>query len=205
MQLTSTSFTSNQRIPGEFAFAVADPATHVRLSSNRNPHLRWTGLPAGTKSVVLICVDRDVPTRPDEVNKEGHVVPASLPRTNFYHWVVVDMPPTVTEIAAGSCSEGITARGKQKPLGPNGARQGVNDYTGWFAGDAEMKGIYRGYDGPCPPWNDELLHHYYFILYATDLESCPVEGDFTGHDVLAAIRGHVLAEAALIGTYALNP
>jgi Raf kinase inhibitor-like YbhB/YbcL family protein len=205
MQLTSNSFTSNQRIPGEFAFGVPDSATHVRLSSNRNPHLRWTGVPAGTRSVALICVDRDVPTRPDDVNKERHVVPADLPRTNFYHWVVVDIPPTMTEIAAGSWSEGVTARGKQNSQGPSGARHGVNDYTGWFAGDPEMKGIYRGYDGPCPPWNDELLHHYYFILYATNLERCPVEGDFTGHDVLAAIRGHVLAEAALIGTYALNP
>lgn len=68
-----------------------------------------------------------------------------------------------------------------------------------------MKGTYRGYDGPCPPWNDTLLHHYYFILYATSLDRCAVAGDFSGHDVLTAIRGHVLAEAALIGTYAINP
>jgi Raf kinase inhibitor-like YbhB/YbcL family protein len=205
MQLTSNSFETKQRIPGEFAFGVPDPVSHVRLSSNRNPHLRWTGVPAGTRSLALICVDRDVPTRPDDVNKEGRVVPASLPRTNFYHWVMVDIPPSVTEIAAGAYSEGVTARGKQKPQGPSGSRQGVNDYTGWFAGDADMKGTYRGYDGPCPPWNDELLHHYYFILYATDLERCVVDRDFTGHDALAAIRGHVLAEAALIGTYAINP
>jgi Raf kinase inhibitor-like YbhB/YbcL family protein len=205
MQLTSNSFEAKQRIPGEFAFGVPDPVSHVRLSSNRNPHLRWTGVPAGTRSLALICVDRDVPTRPDDVNKEGRVVPASLPRTNFYHWVMVDIPASVTEIAAGACSEGVTARGKQNPQGPSGSRQGVNDYTGWFAGDADMKGTYRGYDGPCPPWNDELLHHYYFILYATDLEHCAVDRDFTGHDALAAIRGHVLAEAALIGTYAINP
>ena len=67
------------------------------------------------------------------------------------------------------------------------------------------KGQWFGYDGPCPPWNDELLHHYHFVLYATDLARCPVEGAFTGAQVEAAIKGHVLAEARLTGTYSLNP
>jgi Raf kinase inhibitor-like YbhB/YbcL family protein len=150
-------------------------------------------------------VDTDVPTRPDDVNQEGRFVPASLPRAEFYHWVMVDLPPSVQEIAAGSCSEGITPRGKQSPAGPAGSRQGLNDYTQWFAGDADMGGRYFGYDGPCPPWNDELLHHYHFMLYATDLERCPLEGAFTGPQVRAALAGHVLAEARLTGTYSLNP
>ena len=68
-----------------------------------------------------------------------------------------------------------------------------------------MGGQYFGYDGPCPPWNDELLHHYHFVLYATDLARCPVEGAFTGQQVEQAIAGHVLAEARLTGTYSLNP
>jgi Raf kinase inhibitor-like YbhB/YbcL family protein len=205
MQLTSTSFTHGQRIPAEFAFGVPDPVQHLRLGSNRNPHLRWTGVPPGARSLVLTCVDTDVPTRADDVNKEGHVVPASLPRAEFHHWTMIDIPPSVAEIAAGACSEGIVPRGKQSPLGPAGARQGINDYTLWFAGDAEMNGRYFGYDGPCPPWNDALLHHYHFVLYATDLERCPLEGAFTGPQVAAAIAGHVLAEARLIGTYSLNP
>ena len=68
-----------------------------------------------------------------------------------------------------------------------------------------MGGDYGGYDGPCPPWNDEILHHYHFILYATDLDKCPVEEHFTAQQVQAAIDGHVLAEAQLTGIYALNP
>jgi phosphatidylethanolamine-binding protein (PEBP) family uncharacterized protein len=68
-----------------------------------------------------------------------------------------------------------------------------------------MSGQYFGYDGPCPPWNDELLHHYHFDLYATDLERCPVEGAFTGQQVLGAIAGHVLVQSRLTGTYSLNP
>ena len=205
MQLMSSSFGHRQRMPEEFAFCAPDPATHVRMSRNRNPHLRWTGVPSTAKSLVLVCVDTDVPTRPDDVNQEGRVVPASLPRTDFYHWLMVDIPPTVSAIRAGQCSDGIVARGKTARAGPAGSRPGVIDYTLWFAGDTEMGGRYLGYDGPCPPWNDELLHHYHFILFATDLARCPVEGAFTGQQVRAAIDGHVLAEARLTGVYSLNP
>jgi Raf kinase inhibitor-like YbhB/YbcL family protein len=205
MQLMSSSFGHGQRIPLEYAFGVPDPIDHLRLGANRNPHLRWSGAPSTTRSLVLVCVDTDVPTRGDDVNQAGRVVPASLPRTDFYHWLMVDIPPTVHEIAAGACSDGIVARGKRTPAGPAGARQGLNDYTSWFAGDADMGGDYLGYDGPCPPWNDELLHHYHFVLYATDLERCPVDGPFTPAALRAAIAGHVLAEARLTGTYSLNP
>jgi Raf kinase inhibitor-like YbhB/YbcL family protein len=205
VHLLSSSFTQGQRIPAEFAFCAPDPAQHARMSTNRNPHLHWTGVPSTARSLVLLCVDTDVPTRPDDVNKEGRIVPADLPRTNFHHWVMVDIPPHVGDIAAGSASDGITARGKREPRGPAGSRQGLNDYTLWFAGDAEMDGKYFGYDGPCPPWNDALLHHYHFVLYATDLARCPVDGDFTGQQVKDAIAEHVLAEARLTGTYTLNP
>lgn len=205
MQLMSSSFGHNQRIPEDFAFGAPDPAAHVRLSSNRNPHLRWTGVPSTARSLVLICVDTDVPTRPDDVNQEGRVVPADLPRADFFHWVMVDIPPTVSEIKAASCADGIVPHGKQSPAGPAGSRQGINDYTSWFAGDPAMSGQWFGYDGPCPPWNDSLLHHYHFILYATDLPRCPVDGDFTGQQVRQAIANHILAEAKLTGTYALNP
>ena len=92
-----------------------------------------------------------------------------------------------------------------RPRAILGGRHGVNDYTAWFAGDESMKGDYHGYDGPCPPWNDEMLHHYVFTLYALDVARCAVEGRFTGPDVRAAITGHVLAEAKLTGTYSLNP
>jgi hypothetical protein len=64
-----------------------------------------------------------------------------------------------------------------------------------------MEGQYFGYDGPCPPWNDTIVHHYWFTVYALDLPRCPVEGVVTGPEVLAAIEGHVLAKAAIMGTY----
>jgi len=205
MQLTSASFLSDQPIPEEFAFGAPDPVLHVRLAANNNPQLKWTGAPADTRSFALICVDSDVPTKPDDVNQEGRLVPASLPRGKFYHWVMIDIPASVTEIGAGECSNGVVAGGKKELRGPRGSRQGVNDYTGWFANDADMAGTYRGYDGPCPPWNDMIVHHYAFTLYALSCERVPVEGDFTAPQVLDAIRRHVLAEATLVGTYSLNP
>nr|WP_298727799.1 YbhB/YbcL family Raf kinase inhibitor-like protein [uncultured Steroidobacter sp.] len=205
MKLTSSSFQHDQPIPEKFAFGAPDPVLHIRLTDNYNPHLQWRDAPAQTRSFALICVDPDVPTRPDDVNQEGRSVPASLPRTDFYHWVMVDIPPQTTEIKAGECSSGIVAGGKQELGGPAGSRQGVNDYTGWFAGDADMKGTYRGYDGPCPPWNDEIVHHYNFTVYALDCARAPVEGDFTGQQVLQAIRPHILAQATLTGTYSNNP
>jgi Raf kinase inhibitor-like YbhB/YbcL family protein len=205
MNVTSSSFENGAPIPGEFAFCVPDPSTHAVFGPNRNPALEWDDVPDGTSSFVLICHDRDVPTKPDDVNQEGREVPADLPRADFYHWVLVDLPGEVRSLEAGAFSSGVTARGKGADPGAHGTRPGVNDYTGWFAGDADMGGTYFGYDGPCPPWNDAIIHHYVFTLYATDLDHCPVEGDFTGPDVLSAIEGHVLAEAAIVGTYTLNP
>ncbi|SNT26510.1 hypothetical protein SAMN06265795_12028 [Noviherbaspirillum humi] len=207
MKLWSDSFQDGERIPGEYAFAVIDPATHVTLSANRNPHLAWSGLPAGTRSLALICHDVDVPSRGDDVNQEGRTVPADLPRVDFFHWVLVDLPAEMPPIAAGQFSSGVTARGKSGPdvPGAGGARQGINDYTGWFAGDPSMSGDYYGYDGPCPPWNDSLIHHYVFTLYALDVERLEVEGKFTGQQVRQAMQGHVLGQASITGTYTLNP
>ncbi len=68
-----------------------------------------------------------------------------------------------------------------------------------------MAGNYFGYDGPCPPWNDSIVHHYHFTLYALDFERSPVGGEFTSYSVLEAMEGHILETAILTGTYSLNP
>ena len=205
MKLTSQSFRDGGAIPGRCAFAVPDEASHVRLSGNRNPELSWAGAPAGTKSYALLCIDPDAPTRPDDVNQEGRSVPRSLPRAEFMHWAIVDIPASVTRLDEGACSQGVTPRGKKQLQGPAGSRQGLNDYTGWFAGDKDMAGTYLGYDGPCPPWNDELPHHYRFEVHALDLAHCPVSDPFTVADVRKAIAGHALARAHITGLYSLNP
>jgi Raf kinase inhibitor-like YbhB/YbcL family protein len=205
MKLSSSSITEGQPIPGDFAFCVPAEEGHVSLGANRNPHLAWSDLPAGAQSLVLICHDPDVPSRADDVNQEGREVPADLPRVDFAHWVLVDLKSDRNGIGEGEFCSQVTARGKPGPEGPDGTRHGINNYTDWFADDAEMSGDYYGYDGPCPPWNDSIVHHYHFTLYALDVPRCPVDGRFGRDDVLSAIEGHVLAQAEIVGTYCLNP
>lgn len=205
MKLTSTSFSDQSFIPPRYAFGKIDHQMHVALSDNINPQFTWEDVPTGTQSFVLICHDVDVPSRPDDVNQEGREIPSTLPRVDFYHWVVVDIAASVRSISEGVYSHGISPRGKGGPIAPLDTRQGVNDYTVWFASDRDMSGDYFGYDGPCPPWNDTILHHYVFTLYALDIERVPLEGSFNGPQVLDAIQGHVLAKAAMTGIYTLNP
>lgn len=205
MQLKSNSFENNRRIPEQCAFGIMDPVDHMQLGANRNPQLSWSGVPEAAKSLVLLCIDPDVPSSAENINQEGKTISADLPRVDFTHWAMIDIAAKDSSIAEGECSDNVTAGGKKSPAGPGNSRQGINDYTSFMAGDADMGGEYFGYDGPCPPWNDERLHHYHFILYATDLDTCPVQDTFTAEDVKRAIESHILAEARLIGTYSLNP
>jgi Raf kinase inhibitor-like YbhB/YbcL family protein len=205
VELHSDSFGDGERIPDANVFGVSDPVTHVAFGPNRNPHLAWTGAPEATRSFALICHDRDVPTKPDDVNQEGREVPEDLPRADFFHWVVIDLPPAVGEIEEGSFAEGVVERGRDTADSPYGCRQGANDYTGWFEGDEAMAGLYTGYDGPCPPWNDRRVHTYEFTVWALDTDRLDLPDAFTGADVRRAIEGHVLDSASITGTYAINP
>jgi Raf kinase inhibitor-like YbhB/YbcL family protein len=209
MKLWSDSWINGERIPIRFAAGKPGPNGSAVLSDNINPHLAWSEVPSGTLSFALICHDFDVPSRADDVNQKGREVPADLPRVDFFHWVMIDLPAQRTEIGQGTFSHGgLTAHGKSGPAvtvaGFEAARQGLNDYTGWFAGDAEMAGNYFGYDGPFPPFNDSLIHHYVFTVYALSIARTAVEGNFTGAQVRQAIYPHILAEATHSGTYTLN-
>ncbi|WP_297835426.1 YbhB/YbcL family Raf kinase inhibitor-like protein [Pseudomonas sp.] len=206
MQLKSQSFIDGEKIPGEFAFAIPDSSSHIKLSSNLNPHLAWSDVPEGTRSFVVICHDPDVPSQGDDVNQEGREVSASLPRVDFFHWILLDIPSSVSEISAGSQSNAVKPHGKPGPTTPEGWRHGINDYTSWFAGDEQMQGTYFGYDGPCPPWNDALIHRYVFTVYAISVPKLTVEADLTGANVrLALTSSVVLGQANLTGLYSLNP
>lgn len=199
MQIRSDSFEQRGAIAAEFAMGAA-----AGFGGNRNPHLAWDDVPDGTRSFALLCIDTDAPTDPSLAGKEGVEIPVDHPRGDFVHWVMADIPADVRQIAAGSCSDGIDKRGKVDPPGPAGARQGLNDYTGWFAGDADMGGDYAGYDGPYPPPNDLRMHRYFFRVFALDVARLELPAKFTAADVLRAMQGHVLAEAAIHGTYSLN-
>jgi Raf kinase inhibitor-like YbhB/YbcL family protein len=203
MLLRSDSFDNGTAIPAEFA--LGKPGDPVALSDNLNPHLARSGAPHDTRSFVLTCIDGDVPSKPDDVNQAGRTVPADLPRVEFVHWLMADVPAECGELGAGSCSDGVVAHGKRDPVGPPGSKQGLNGYTDWFAGDADMQGDYLGYDGPCPPWNDSIAHRYVFSVYALDVPTLGLDDGFTLADLRGAMDGHVLAEAAWTGAYSLNP
>lgn len=199
MKIHSESFEHRQRIPAKFA-AGQPSGDGYGFAPNRNPHLAWSDVPEGTQSFALLCIDPDVPTDASPAQ-----IPAEQPRTDFTHWAMVDIPAGVREIAAGSCSDGVVPHGKAEPKGPSGSRQGLNDYTGWFANDADMGGDWRGYDGPFPPPHDLRLHRYFFRVFALDIARLDVPDRFTAGDVLQAMHRHVLGEASIYGTYSLNP
>jgi Raf kinase inhibitor-like YbhB/YbcL family protein len=206
MKLWSDSWINGVRIPTRYAAGRPGAAAGATFSDNISPHLAWSEVPVGTRSFSLICHDFDVPSIGDDVNRADCEVPADLARVDFFHWVMIDLPPALAELREGQFSTGFTVHGKPGPevAAVAGARHGLNDYTGWFADNPEMAGDYFGYDGPFPPFNDSLIHHYVFTVYALGIDRVPVEGKFTGTQVRAAIYPHILAEATHSGTYTLN-
>ncbi|MTE16060.1 YbhB/YbcL family Raf kinase inhibitor-like protein [Nocardia aurantiaca] len=198
MKVRSDSFDDNARIPGEFAYGVPDAVHHVRAGANHNPHLAWDDVPAETRSFAVVCCDIDVPRTGSEANIEGLTIPQESPRADFYHLVLFDIPVGVRQIAAGSLRRGVTTHGKPGPTAPHNARYGLNDFS--------SEGIdHYGYDGPCPPWNDQRIHRYVFTVYALDAERLPLRQGVTGKQLRQAMIGHILGQAELVGTYTLNP
>ena len=140
------------------------------------------------------------------MNQDGREVPYDLPRVDFVHWVAVELPAELRSIRGGGVLRRRDAsRKERRPRPPWLLAKGLNDFTGCSPTTPTWPGKYFGYDGPAPPWNDSILHHYTFTVYALDIEEVPVVGEFTGQQVRDAIWGHVLAEASIMGTYTQNP
>jgi hypothetical protein len=99
----------------------------------------------------------------------------AAPRMVFAHWVLYNLPPDATALAEGVATEAL----------PDGTREGVNDWKR------------TGYNGPCPPVG---RHRYFHKLYALDVVLPALERP-TKKQIEDAMRGHVLADAHLIGTY----
>lgn len=145
--VTSDAFGANGTIPLE----------HTADGDNIAPPLAWSNVPPGTRSIAILVEDPDAPRR------------------IFVHWVVVGIPPDVTELPAGGEL-------------PEGAVHGTNDYGN------------QGWDGPNPPSG---RHRYVFRVFA--LDNVPDKPGMTKQDLMSAIKGHTLAEGELIGTYDKSP
>jgi len=138
------------------------PALFTCEGSDISPPLEWTGVPDGTKGLVLIVDDPDAPD-------------PKAPKMTWVHWVLYDLPTS-----AAGLPEGVSP----KDL-PAGTREGTNDWKR------------TGYGGPCPPIG---RHRYFHKLYALDVE-LPDLGTPTKAEVEAAMKGHILAHAEVMGTY----
>lgn len=131
---------------------------------NKSPHLRWEEVPAGTKSFALTCFDPDAPTG-----------------SGFWHWVVVNIPPSVTELPLDA---GNPSAGKL----PAGALQVRTDFGK------------PGYGGPCPPEGDHP-HRYLFTLHAVSMDKLPVTADTAAAVVGFYLNFNTVAKTALMGLY----
>lgn len=194
MKLISHDFEHGQWIPPECAYGRLNNGEFA-LSDNLNPHLKWSNLPEGTKSLVIACIDPDVPTDREALNADGEI-PEDQPRRDFVHWLIWNVSPEVNEIQKGEASVGDETTGKtfEKFVGV----EALNDYTR----NAE---VHRGYDGPCPPGFDARLHGYEFMVYALDVDALDLPDTASWLQVRTAMAAHVLGMAVLQGIYSLNP
>lgn len=192
-------------LANKYAFCVPAAQGHTTAGSNINPSISWSKGPRGTKSYAVILYDTNSPAEHREMmNKEGMTMTADIKRHDFYHWVLADIAPKVTSIKEGANSSARVLHGK--PATPSAAGvKGLNDYTKVTAANDAMKGQYYGYDGPCPPWNDELVHHYHFTVYALSVSSLNLPKDFDGPAAQDAMKGKILAQGELLGLYTQNP
>lgn len=147
--LKSSAFSDGARIPKLYTCDDRD----------LSPPLAWSGAPQGTQSFALIVEDPDAPGG------------------TFIHWVIYNLPGSLTELG-----EGVP----RKERLDNGALQGINDFG------------FIGYRGPCPPRGKP--HRYFFILRALDAQLTLGPGA-TKAQLEQAMQGHILAEARLMGTY----
>ena len=139
------------------------------------------------------------------MNKEGETLTSAVPRRNFFHWILVDIPANVTSVAEGAESNARVLHGKPATPAAAGGARGLHDFTKVTAANDAMKGQYYGYDGPCPPWNDENVHHYHFTVYALSVPTLNLGKDFDGAAALAALKDKVLAQGEVLGLYTTNP
>ncbi|MFC6157007.1 YbhB/YbcL family Raf kinase inhibitor-like protein [Kribbella jiaozuonensis] len=150
--VTSTDVADGQPLSDDHAFA----------GGNKSPQLSWSGFPAETKAFVVTCYDPDAP-----------VV------SGFWHWVLVNLPATVTELPAGA--------GAPERL-DNGAFHVRNDFGA------------KNFGGAAPPAGDQI-HRYYFVVHAIDVEALDVDSDASPAVVGFNLAFHTLARAIVTPTY----
>lgn len=197
LEVTVKGIEDGAMIPSRFAYCEPDGNGKSKPAANINPEISWSGAPAGTKSYAILVVDSEVPTSFERANQDGKIIPEDFPRQDFYHWVLTDIPLSTTSIAEGQDSNGTPQGGKSVGKTAYGINR-QNDFASIYPGN------FGGYDGPCPPWNDERIHHYHYTVYALGVESLHLPEGVSGRDVRAAVMPHILAKGSVSGSYSQN-
>ena len=148
IELTSSAFQQREVIPRNYTGEGEDIS----------PPLSWSNTPDGARSFALICHDPDAPL----------VTPGAY---GFVHWVVYNIPASVSELVEGETSY----------------TSGVNSFAK------------SGYGGPMPP-EGHGIHHYFFWVLALDTESDLAAG-LSMEELLREIEPHVIGMNRLVGTY----
>lgn len=130
---------------------------------NRSPQLSWHGAPDQTQGYAVTCFDPDAPTP-----------------SGFWHWTVLGIPASVTELPEGAGSPGGSL--------PDGAFHVVNDYGA------------KAFGGAAPPQGDRP-HRYVFAVHALDTDDLGIGDSVSAAAAAFTVGSHTIARATITGTY----